>query len=51
MHLGMSGSFRIETGGDGARCRAVFVPSSRAPLVGTHDHVVFTLSNGIARGL
>ena len=43
MHLGMSGSFRIEAGG------AVETPGAfhhpRAPA-GLHDHVVFSLSNG-----
>ena len=47
MHLGMSGSFRIEGRID--RCDAVLAPGtfhhSRSALK-THDHVVFTLSNG-----
>ncbi len=45
MHLGMSGSFRIETS-EGASTPGVFV-HPRGPA-GTHDHVVFHLSNGTA---
>lgn len=43
MHLGMSGSFRIEAG-DGVLAPGVF-HHPRAPA-GLHDHVVFTLSTG-----
>ena len=43
MHLGMSGSFRIEAGG-GVLAPGVF-HHPRAPA-GLHDHVVFSLSNG-----
>jgi formamidopyrimidine-DNA glycosylase len=38
MHLGMSGSFRIDRGSKRA---------APADLVDRHDHVVFTLSNGV----
>ncbi len=43
MHLGMSGSFRVETGDEAA------VPARhrrRLPARRTHDHVVFHLSSG-----
>ena len=39
MHLGMSGSFRIDRGGS-RRARSAQLTLDR------HDHVVFTLSNG-----
>ena len=42
MHLGMSGSFRIE-GGDGAK---VASPCGARAKNAAHDHVVFALSNG-----
>ncbi len=43
MHLGMSGSFRIEAG-DGILAPGAFYHPRSA--LGLHDHVVFTLSNG-----
>ena len=43
MHLGMSGSFRIEAG-DGVDLPGLF-HHPRSTL-GTHDHVVFSISNG-----
>jgi formamidopyrimidine-DNA glycosylase len=43
MHLGMSGSFRIEAG-DGILAPGTFHHPRSA--LGAHDHVVFTLSNG-----
>ena len=44
MHLGMSGSFRIEeTDGAGAPIGDFHIPRSKDQ---THDHVVLTLSNG-----
>lgn len=44
MHLGMSGSFRIETAADEAESPGVFHRArSKDP---THDHVVFHLSGG-----
>ena len=43
MHLGMSGSFRIEAG-DGILAPGHF--HHRRSALGLHDHVVFTLSNG-----
>ena len=45
MHLGMSGSFRIERDGDTVVPGAFHHPRSR---LGLHDHVVFHLSNGCA---
>lgn len=43
MHLGMSGSFRIEEGGDGETPGDFHHPRGKALA---HDHVVFHLSNG-----
>lgn len=43
MHLGMSGSFRIEAADAVVTPGAFHHPRS---VLGTHDHVVFTLSNG-----
>lgn len=43
MHLGMSGSFRIETTADPVMPGAFHHPRGRP---GTHDHVVLTLSGG-----
>lgn len=43
MHLGMSGSFRIETTADPVTPGAFHHPRGRP---GTHDHVVLTLSGG-----
>ncbi|WP_158809949.1 bifunctional DNA-formamidopyrimidine glycosylase/DNA-(apurinic or apyrimidinic site) lyase [Beijerinckia sp. L45] len=45
MHLGMSGSFRIETEGEAVIPGVFHRPRS---VLGTHDHVVFGLSNGAA---
>ena len=47
MHLGMSGSFRIEADGRGSRSPAT--TTTRAATLRAHDHVVFHLSSG-ARG-
>ena len=44
MHLGMSGSFRIETEGRGAIAGTYYHPRSERR---SHDHVVFTLSSGV----
>ncbi|HSI40831.1 MAG TPA: bifunctional DNA-formamidopyrimidine glycosylase/DNA-(apurinic or apyrimidinic site) lyase [Xanthobacteraceae bacterium] len=44
MHLGMSGSFRLERDGDSALPGAFALPRSRAQV---HDHVVLRLSSGI----
>ena len=44
MHLGMSGSFRIEVEDRVATPGVFHHPRS---TLGTHDHVVFTLSNGV----
>lgn len=43
MHLGMSGSFRIEAGGDSAIAGRYYHPRSK---LRSHDHVVFHLSSG-----
>lgn len=43
MHLGMSGSFRIEAGGGAETVGEFYHPRGKA---GVHDHVVFHLSNG-----
>ena len=43
MHLGMSGSFRVETGGDAATPGAFEHPRSKDAA---HDHVVFRLEGG-----
>ena len=43
MHLGMSGSFRIEADGGIGQPGVFHHPRS---TLGAHDHVVFTLSNG-----
>jgi formamidopyrimidine-DNA glycosylase len=43
MHLGMSGSFRIETDGKAAIAGTYYHPRSERRA---HDHVVFHLSNG-----
>jgi formamidopyrimidine-DNA glycosylase len=43
MHLGMSGSFRIETPASGRKLGNFHHPRSEA---GLHDHVVFGMSNG-----
>lgn len=45
MHLGMSGSFRIEQDGEAIIPGVFHRPRSR---LGLHDHVVFHLSNGAA---
>jgi formamidopyrimidine-DNA glycosylase len=45
MHLGMSGSFRVERDGASAIPGVFHHPRSR---LGAHDHVVFELSNGAA---
>ena len=45
MHLGMSGSFRIEVEDRVATPGVFHHPRSTR---GTHDHVVFTLSNGVS---
>ena len=47
MHLGMSGSFRIETNGTGATPGAFHHPRGKQAA---HDHVVFHLSNGRSGG-
>jgi formamidopyrimidine-DNA glycosylase len=43
MHLGMSGSFRIEAEGSAAMVGSPYHPRSK---LRAHDHVVFHLSNG-----
>ncbi|MCX5513585.1 DNA-formamidopyrimidine glycosylase [Kaistia algarum] len=43
MHLGMSGSFRIEAGDDAETIGEFYHPRGKA---GVHDHVVFHLSGG-----
>lgn len=43
MHLGMSGSFRIEEGGDSETPGIFYHPRDKQAA---HDHVVFHLSNG-----
>ena len=44
MHLGMSGSFRIEA--DGRAARSPGATTIRGATLGAHDHVVFHLSSG-----
>ncbi|WP_029354316.1 bifunctional DNA-formamidopyrimidine glycosylase/DNA-(apurinic or apyrimidinic site) lyase [Bosea sp. 117] len=44
MHLGMSGSFRIETGDEAVTPGAFALPRSKAAA---HDHVVFHLGSGL----
>jgi formamidopyrimidine-DNA glycosylase len=44
MHLGMSGSFRIEAGGKAAIAGTYYHPRGERRA---HDHVVFHLSNGV----
>jgi formamidopyrimidine-DNA glycosylase len=44
MHLGMSGSFRIEAGG---RATTVVSPYHKRTKLRAHDHVVFHLSSGV----
>ena len=46
MHLGMSGRFFIAERGANARRPGEFLHNSRVD--GRHDHVVFTMSNGVA---
>ncbi|MFD2181330.1 bifunctional DNA-formamidopyrimidine glycosylase/DNA-(apurinic or apyrimidinic site) lyase [Rhodoplanes azumiensis] len=49
MHLGMSGSFRVEVGPDAGRAGARLVPGAyyhaRSETL-AHDHVVFSMSSG-----
>ena len=49
MHLGMSGSFRVERAQKtkrGVRLQADLGPAKAGPHTGTHDHVVFHMSSG-----
>ncbi len=46
MHLGMSGSFRIETGGKGAKPVADDAVYYKRGKLEAHDHVVFHLKGG-----
>ena len=43
MHLGMSGSFRIETGGAAAVAAEMYYKQRQASI---HDHIVFRMSSG-----